>query len=162
MTAIWTRPVPATVEGPLAVDTVSIFVATRDGALRALDAETGRPRWRADNRPGVVAAGGGLVAQRGEDGTVWTMDGGTGSDRWKAASGVRGSLPAVLYKDVVVVAGEGRAGRGGGPGPYGWKGASGVRGSLPAVLYKDVVVVAGEGLAVLEVATGQPRWTAPE
>jgi len=109
MTAIWTRPVPATVEGPLAVDTVSVFVATRDGAVRALDAETGRPRWRVDNRPGVVAAGGGLVAQRGEDGTVWTMDAGTGSDRWKAASGVRGSLPAVLYKDVVIVAGEGLA-----------------------------------------------------
>jgi outer membrane protein assembly factor BamB len=109
MTATWTRPVPATVEGPLAADTVSVFVATRDGAVRALDVQTGRPRWRVDDRPGVVAAGGGLVAVRHEDGTVWTMDAGTGSDRWKAASGVRGSLPAVLYKDAIVVAGEGLA-----------------------------------------------------
>lgn len=124
MTATWTRPVPATVEGPLAADTVSVFVATRDGAVRALDVETGRPRWRVDDRPGVVAAGGGLVAVRNEDGTVWAMDSATGSDRWKAASGVRGPLPAVLYK--------------------------------------DAVVVAGEGLVVLEAATGQPRWSAPE
>src|SRR6187397_3234991 len=107
MTAIWTRPVPATVEGPLAADTVSVFVATRDGAVRALDVQTGRPRWRVDDRPGVVAAGGGLVSVRNEDGTVWAMDSATGSDRWKAASGVRGRLPAVLYKDAVVVAGEG-------------------------------------------------------
>jgi hypothetical protein len=124
MTATWTRPVPATVEGPLAADAVSVFVATRDGAVRALDVETGRPRWRVDDRPGVVAAGGGLVSVRNEDGTVWAMDSATGSDRWKAASGVRGPLPAVLYK--------------------------------------DAVVVAGEGLVVLEAATGQPRWSAPE
>jgi outer membrane protein assembly factor BamB len=107
MTATWTRPVPATVEGPLAADAISVFVATRDGAVRALDVATGRPRWRVDDRPGVVAAGGGLVAVRNEDGTVWTMDSATGADRWKAASGVRGPLPAVLYKDAVVVAGEG-------------------------------------------------------
>ena len=124
MLAIWTRPVPSTVEGPLAADAISVFVATRDGAVRALDVETGRPRWRVDDRPGVVAAGGGLVAVRNDDGTVWTMDSATGSDRWKAASGVRGPLPAVLYK--------------------------------------DAVVVAGEGLAVLEAATGQTRWSAPE
>jgi outer membrane protein assembly factor BamB len=124
MTPAWTRPVPATVEGPLAVDSISVFVATRDGAVRALEADTGRVRWRVDARPGVIAAGGGLVTVRNEDGTVWAMDSGTGSDRWKAASGVRGSLPAVLYK--------------------------------------DAVVVAGEGLAVLEAATGQPRWSAAE
>ena len=124
MTATWTRPVPATVEGPLAADAISVFVATRDGAIRALDVSTGRPRWRVDARPGVVAAGGGLVAVRNEDGTVWAMDSATGSDRWKADSGVRGPLPAVLYK--------------------------------------DAVVVAGEGLVVLEAATGQPRWSAPE
>jgi len=124
MTATWTRPLPAAVEGPLAADAISVFVATRDGAVRALDVASGRPRWRVDARPGVVAAGGGLVAVRNEDGTVWTMDSATGSDRWKAASEVRGPLPAVLYK--------------------------------------DAVVVAGEGLAVLEAATGQTRWSAPE
>ena len=78
MTATWTRPVPATVEGPLAADAISVFVATRDGAVRALDVETGRPRWRVDGRPGVVAAGGGLVAVRNEDGTVWTHGSGDG------------------------------------------------------------------------------------
>jgi serine/threonine-protein kinase len=121
MEPAWTRPVPATVEGPLAADSINVYVATRDGAVRALEAETGRVRWKVDGRPGVVAAGGGLVIARDEDGTVWAMDAATGSDRWKAASGIRGRLPAVLYK--------------------------------------DAVIVAGEGLAVLDAATGQPRWS---
>jgi len=47
MTATWTRPVPATVEGPLAADAISVFVATRDGAVRALDGLAREARGRA-------------------------------------------------------------------------------------------------------------------
>ena len=67
MEPAWTRPVPATVEGPLAADSINVYVATRDGAVRALEAETGRVRWKVDGRPGVVAAGGGLVIARDGD-----------------------------------------------------------------------------------------------
>src|SRR6266850_1461688 len=35
MAPAWTRPVPATVEGPLAADSINVYVATRDGAVRA-------------------------------------------------------------------------------------------------------------------------------
>ena len=44
----------------------------RRGAVRALDVETGRPRWRVDDRPGVVAAGEASLAVRNDDGTVWS------------------------------------------------------------------------------------------
>lgn len=124
MAPAWTRPVPATIEGPLAADPTSIYVATRDGAVRALDADSGHVRWKVDERPGVVGVGGGLLAVRQDDGTVFGLDARTGAARWKAASGVRGALPPAIDK--------------------------------------DAVVIAGEGLAVLEAATGQARWSAPE
>ena len=124
MAPAWTRPVPAAIEGPLAADAARVYVATRDGAVRALDAASGRVHWKVDDRPGVVGAGDGLVTVRQEDGTVFGLDAASGSARWKALSTVRGTLPPVIYK--------------------------------------DAVVIAGEGLAVLEAATGQPRWSAAE
>jgi outer membrane protein assembly factor BamB len=124
MAPAWTRPVAATVEGPLAADVDHVYVATRDGAVRSLEAATGRVRWKVDERPGVVGIGEGLLAVRQEDGTVFGLDAATGSARWKALSAVKGTLRPVIYK--------------------------------------DAVVIAGEGLAVLEAATGQPRWSAAE
>jgi len=160
MTAVWTRPVPATVEGPLAVDTVSVFVATRDGAVRALEAETGRVRWRVDARAGVVAAGGGLVTVRNEDGTVWAMDAATGSDRWKAASGVRGSLPAVLYKDAVVVAGEGLAVLDAATGLPRWSAAE-ARATSPPLAWGPWLLVgeADGALRCRDLVTGAVLWS---
>ena len=124
MAPAWTRPVPAAIEGPLAADAARVYVATRDGAVSSLEAATGRVRWTVEGRPGVVGVGDGLLVVRHQDGTVWGMGPGRGTDRWKAASGVAGSLPPVIYK--------------------------------------DAVVIAGEGLAVLEAATGQPRWSAAD
>jgi outer membrane protein assembly factor BamB len=123
MAPAWTTPLSASVDA-LAVDAVGLYVATRDGVVRGLDPETGTVRWEVAERPGVIAAGEGLLAVRQEDGIVYGMNPRTGNSRWKADAGVRGTLPPVLYK--------------------------------------DAVLVAGAGLAVLDAATGQTRWTAPE
>ena len=105
----------ATVEGPLAADARPSLVATRDGAVRSLEAASGpRPLDGGGAARVSSAVGDGLLVVRHQDGTVWGMDPATGYDRWKAASGVGGSLPPVIYKDAVVVAGErpGRPGSG--------------------------------------------------
>ena len=109
MASAWTTPLPATVEGPLASDGASIFVATRDGTVRRVDAASGATRWEVAERAGVVGISGDALAVRAPDGTVWRMDAATGTTRWKASSGVAGTLPPVLHEDAVVVAGEGLA-----------------------------------------------------
>jgi outer membrane protein assembly factor BamB len=160
MIPAWTRPVPATVEGPLAADAINVYVATRDGAVRGLDVETGRVRWKVDDRPGVLAVGGGLVAVRHEDGTVWGMDAATGSDHWKADSGVRGSLPVVLYKDAVIVAGEGLAVLEAATGQTRWS-ASDARASAPPLAWGPWLFV-GESDGALrcrDLVTGAVLWS---
>src|SRR5215208_130172 len=67
MAGAWTTPLPATVEGPLASDASSVYVATREGSVRSLDASAGRIRWTVEERPGVVAVGEGLLVVRQQD-----------------------------------------------------------------------------------------------
>src|SRR5437762_315615 len=109
MGTAWTSPVGESIAGPLATDGVRLFVATRDGAVRALDLATGALAWRVEGRPGVVGWGPGLLAVRGEDGTVWGMEAETGHARWKAESRIAGTIPPVVSRDAVLVAGEGLA-----------------------------------------------------
>ncbi len=106
---VWvTPPLDDAIEGPLVSDGSRIFVAARDGSLRALD-PAGDPVWRRDAAPGPIAAAAGVLVQRQGDGTVVSVDPATGETRWTAASGVAGSLPPVLDRDRVLVAGEGLA-----------------------------------------------------
>lgn len=160
MAPAWTRPLPATVEGPLAADTVGVYVATRDGAVRGLDATTGRERWQVPGRPGVVAAGEGLLVVRHEDGTVWGMNAATGSDRWKAASGIRGNLPPVLYKDAVVVAGEGLAVLDAATGQSRWSVAEARATALPVAWGPWLFVGESDGaLRCRDLVTGSVLWS---
>jgi len=105
----WTSALGESIEGPLATDGVRLFVATHDGAVRALDLATGAQIWRVDGRPGVLGWGPGLLALREEDGTVWGMEADTGHARWKGESGIAGTIPPVVSADAVLVAGEGLA-----------------------------------------------------
>jgi outer membrane protein assembly factor BamB len=160
MSTVWTRPLPATVEGPLASDPLSVYVATRDGAVRGLEATTGRVRWRVDGRAGLVGAGGGLVTVRQEDGTVYAMDAATGADRWKAASGVRGTLPPVLYKDAVVIAGEGLAVLEAATGQARWTSAEVRATSLPLGSGPWLLVGEADGaLRCRDIVTGTVLWS---
>ena len=70
----------------MAVEDGVIYVAYEDGAVRALDAATGAPRWesklptRASSAPAV---GGGLVLVGGEDGALHALDAADGRPRWR-------------------------------------------------------------------------------
>jgi len=116
LATVWTVPLPALIEGPLATDGERLFVATRDGDVRALEITTGAESWKAVGRGGALGHGEGLLVARQADGTVWGLEPKSGSARWKASSGVVGTIPPVIDQGRVLVAGEGFAslGRGGG------------------------------------------------
>jgi outer membrane protein assembly factor BamB len=96
------------IEGPLASDGGRIFVATRQGAVRALD-PSGEQVWRRDGPPGRIAATTGALLLREEDGTIVSLDPATGATRWTANSGVLGELPPTIDRDRIFVAGRGLA-----------------------------------------------------
>jgi len=160
MAEAWTTALPAVAEGPLAAMEGTVFVATRDGGVRALVASSGRVRWVVEDRPGLVGAGDGLVAVRQADGTAYGMDPRTGATRWKAGSGIRGTLPPVLYKDGVVVAGEGLALLDARTGETRWSVADAQVSAPPLVAGPWLFVGEANGtLRCREVATGKVVWS---
>ncbi len=160
MAPAWTTPLPAVAEGPLVAAGSLVFVATRDGVVQALDAATGRVRWSLDDRAGVLGTAEDLLVVRQADGTLYGVNARTGAARWKAASGVRGTVPPALYKDGVVVAGEGLALLDASTGQTRW--------SVPEVRATATPLVSGAWLFVGEadggfrcrdLATGGVLWT---
>jgi outer membrane protein assembly factor BamB len=160
MVSAWTAPLTAVVEGPLAYDAAAIYVATRDGVVRAVDAVTGTTRWQVAGRPGVVGAGEDMLALRAPDGTVWRMDKATGSTRWKAGSGVPGALPPVIYKDAIVIAGEGLAVLDAANGQVRWSSPEVRATAVPLAWGTALLVGEADGaLRYRELATGTVLWT---
>jgi outer membrane protein assembly factor BamB len=160
MTPAWTTPLSAAVEGPLATDGASVYVATRDGTVRRLDATTGVMRWEAEQRAGVLAAAEGLLVVRGPRGTVWAIDAVSGSERWKVESGVPGTLPPVIYKDAVIVAGEGLAALDAASGRARWT-LPDARATAPPLPWEALLLVgeADGALRCRDLATGAAQWS---
>jgi outer membrane protein assembly factor BamB len=107
--AEWKTLLDDSVTAPLATDGRRVFVATRDGAVRALDPATGAVQWKLDGLPGRLSAAEGLLVVRDEAGTVTSLNPRTGARRWRSETGVAGVLPALLDRDRVHVAGRGLA-----------------------------------------------------
>ena len=107
--AAWKTLLGDFVTAPLAADGRRVYVATRDGAVRALDQATGAVAWKAEGFPGRLSAADGVLLVRGEDGTLWSLQPRTGAVRWKTETGVAGTLPAVIDGDRALVAGRGLA-----------------------------------------------------
>jgi len=108
MATLWTSPVDDQIEGELGGDERRVFVATRDGVIRAFDRDTGAVLWKAEGAPrSVISARNQSLLARSLDGTVTSLVPETGAARWSVQSGVKGDLPAFAGKDRVVVAGEG-------------------------------------------------------
>jgi outer membrane protein assembly factor BamB len=107
--AAWKTLLGEAVVGPLAADGRRVFVATRDGAVRALDALTGSVLWKAEGFPGRLSARDGVLLVRDESGAVTSLHPRTGDVRWRCHTGVGGALPALVDGDHVLVAGRGVA-----------------------------------------------------
>jgi outer membrane protein assembly factor BamB len=107
--AAWKTLLADALVAPLAQDSRHVFVATRDGGVRALDPETGALAWQADGVPGRLCATDGTLLVRDETGVVTSLHPRTGAVRWRVETGIGGELPAVLDGDRALVAGKGLA-----------------------------------------------------
>jgi outer membrane protein assembly factor BamB len=146
---------------PLAADSRRVYVATRDGAVRALEQSTGSVIWKAEGVPGRLGAADGFVLVRGEDGTLKCLQPRTGAVRWTAATGVAGTLPAVLDQDLAFVAGRGLAAVELSSGRIVWSDASGAETTAPPVSAGSRLL-AGDADGLLRCrdrATGGTLWT---
>jgi outer membrane protein assembly factor BamB len=157
----WRFALPESIQGPLAYDQRRLFVATRDGGVRAIDRASGQLLWGSQGRNGLVTRVEGGLVVRGAQGTVWLLEPGTGTPRWTAETGVKGELPAVFGDGRVIVAGEGMVALDAKTGAVVWKAADvGVHTTEPTVGVG--LVVAGEKGGLLrarDLATGAIRWT---
>lgn len=80
-----------------------------DNHLYALDAATGRGRWRFETGPiSAPAVAGGVVYFGNQHGTVYALDAGTGRERWRFETGgsVSSSAPALMGGLVFVGSGD--------------------------------------------------------
>jgi outer membrane protein assembly factor BamB len=74
MASLWTTSVEESIEGELAADERRVFVATRDGTIRALDGDTGTEVWKVTGPTRrVVSARPGIVVARGLDGALTNL-----------------------------------------------------------------------------------------
>jgi outer membrane protein assembly factor BamB len=162
MTTIWTTAVDEQVEGNLAADEQRVFVATRDGLVRALDRDTGAVLWKAEGPARrVISARAGHLLARGLDGSISSLVPGTGATRWTSDTGVKGDLPALATEEIVVVAGEGLVALDSAAGRRLWSSpAAGPTATAPPVLVGSCLAV-GEAdgtLRCLDPKTGASRW----
>jgi outer membrane protein assembly factor BamB len=161
LAAAWKTLLGDFVTAPLAADSRRVYVATRDGAVRALDPATGAVAWKAEGLPGRLSAADGVLLARGEDGTLWSLQPRTGAVRWKTETGVAGTLPAVVDGDRALVAGRGLAAVELASGRVLWSDASGTDTTAPPVAAGSRLL-AGEADGTLRCrdrATGSSLWT---
>jgi outer membrane protein assembly factor BamB len=149
VSAAWKTLLGEFVAPPLATDGHRVFVATRDGVVRALDPATGAVAWKADGLAGALSAGEGVLLLRGEDGTLKSLHPRTGAVRWTATTGVAGMMPAVVDGDRALVPGNGLAAVELASGRALWADLTGAATTAPPV---------SAGSRVLARDTGQSLW----
>ena len=157
----WKTLVGEFVQPPLAADGKRLYVATRDGTVRALDPATGEIAWKAADVPGVLAAADGVVLVRAEDGTVRSLQPRTGAVRWTSQTGVPGPLPPLIDGDRALVAGPGLACLELATGRVLWTDRAGAEITAPPVI-AGARILTGEkdgALRSRDRATGTPSWT---
>jgi outer membrane protein assembly factor BamB len=145
---------------PLASDGRRLFVATRDGVVRALDPATGAVTWKAEGLPGRLAAAEGVLLLRGDDGRLTSLHPRTGAVRWQAETQVEGSTPAVIDRDRALVAGRGLAAVDLASGRALWADLTGAPTTAPPVSAGSRLL-AGESDGTLRCrdrATGRSLW----
>lgn len=152
------------------VDKGRVYAASRNGEVRALDAESGRPLWSRDTEleiSGGPGAGEGLVLVGTSNGEVLALDENDGSEKWRArVSSEILSVPKASYGVVVVHTIDGKL--------FGLDAASGKQkwlydrtipvltlhgSSSPVIADRRVICGFASGkLAMLDLGTGDLLW----
>jgi outer membrane protein assembly factor BamB len=159
--ATWKTLVGEPVVPPLAADGRRVYVATRDGAVRALDPKTGEVLWRVEGVPGRLSASDGALLLRDDAGVVTSLRPRDGGVRWRVETGVAGTLPVVLDGDRGLVAGAGIAAIALENGAPVWTDRSGAETTAPPVA-GTARLFTGERDGTLRCrdrATGTSLWT---
>jgi outer membrane protein assembly factor BamB len=156
----WAVALDGSVDPPLAVDERRLYVATRDGVLRALDRRNGGEVWRV-RAPGLVSAAAGVLLVRAPDGRVTSLQPRTGGVRWTAESGVPGTQPAAIDRELVFVGGQGLAALEVAGGKVAWAAREpAIVSSGPVATAKGLLVGEADGtLRLRERTTGAIEWT---
>jgi len=159
----WTTPLGESIDGPLAGDGSRVFVATRDGRVRALDALTGALLWQVSTGTGALSTGPSLLVVRQPDGVVLGLDPTSGATRFKASTNVAGRLPALVDAERLFVAGVGVAALAPGTGAVLWSASDGAEATaLPSTSGACLFVPEADGtLRCRDVATGTTKWRFP-
>jgi len=161
LATLWTASLDAALDPPLAMDERRLYLSTRAGDVRALSRADGAEAWRVKGLKGVVSAVPGTVVVRGAEGRVQSLQPRTGEVRWTAESSVPGGLPAVIDRDLVLIAGTGLAALDAASGRVVWAAPPGpIVTSLPASGGTQIVVGEADGtLRGRDRATGASLWT---
>jgi outer membrane protein assembly factor BamB len=155
----WTATLDQPVDGPLAAAGNRVVAHTRDGALHALRQQDGRPAWRKEAGPGVIAADESVLCLHQPDGTVVGFDPASGEERWRTATGVTGELVPVVAGGRVLVAGSGAAALDAANGHALWSISGGSAATAPPAAVGDCVVLGeGDRLRCRDAATGRSVW----
>lgn len=156
----WKTLVGDFVAPPLAADASRVFVATRDGVVRALDGATGAVLWKAEGLSGRLSAQAGALLVRGEGGRLTSLQPRLGTVRWTLETGVAGSLPAVLDTDRALVAGKGLASVDLASGRVLWTDASGPGVTAPPVRAANRILTgeADGALRCRDRESGRVEW----
>ncbi|MFZ5654381.1 MAG: outer membrane protein assembly factor BamB [Pseudomonadota bacterium] len=155
-----------------AVDAGTVYAASREGRVVAVDAAEGDRRWRADldiGLTGGVGAGAGLVLVGTAAGDLVALHAENGEEAWRASLSSEILAPAAASGDLVVVQTQDAK-------VYGLAAADGsrrwlfemdlpvltLRGTATPLIVDDLVLVAFANgkLAALDADTGTPRWEA--
>ena len=158
---VWTASLDAALSPPLGLDERRVYVATRDGDVLALSRQDGALAWRAKGLRGLVSAASGIVVVRTPEGKVLSLQPRTGEVRWTTESSVPGAIPAVLDRDLVLVAGSGLAALDAASGRVIWSAPLGpIVTSLPVATGLQVIVGEADGtLRSRDRGTGASLWT---
>lgn len=162
LTPQFTFDLGAALEGDFGINDDALFVATREGSLRALERLTGSLLWKRTFPPGTtLATQGDVLVIRKPDGQVARLDPRDGHTLWNTPTSVVGALPPTLGSDRVLVAGAGLAALDTRDGRQVWGSTEGpALTHAPGVVDKRAFVLMPEGgLAARALDTGSLLWT---
>jgi len=159
--AAWKTLLDDAVVEPLVTGGARVFVATRDGAVRALDPATGSQVWKVEGFPGRLSATDGVLVVRDELGTITSLHPRSGAVRWRTDTGVTGALPALVDGDRVHVAGHGLASLQLESGAPVWVDAAGAETTAPPVVATTRLITGEQDgtLRCRDRASGSLLWT---
>jgi outer membrane protein assembly factor BamB len=108
-TVLWKEVLPDAILGdPALSDDDTLYVVTQKGLFYAMDARTGRTKWRLDLHDSFIApvtTAGSIVLLPSESGTLYARSRSDGSEIWKFSGAVKFNAGATLFSNYILIGG---------------------------------------------------------